>query len=99
MTLTPPNNYAIGAAVTLTFTFLNNSGQVADPGAGNIYVRAPSGTITTTALSAATHPSTGVYTINVVPDAYGFWYYRAVSTSPNSASLDQYFNCEASLLV
>ena len=99
MTLTPPNNYAIGATVTLTFTFLNSAGQVADPGSGNIYVRAPSDTITTTPLSSATHVSAGVYSLNVVPDAYGFWYYRAVGSTPSSASLDQYFNCEASLLV
>jgi len=99
MTLTPPNTYAIGAGVTLTFSFYNSSGALADPASGNIYVRSPSGTITTTALSAATHPSTGVYTINVSPDAYGFWYYRATSTSPSSASLDAYFNVEPTLLV
>ena len=99
MTLTPPNNYAIGATVTLTFTFLNSAGTVADPGSGNIYVRAPSRTITTTALTAATHVSTGVYSIAVVPDAYGFWYYRATGASPTSASLDQYFNAEPTVLV
>ncbi len=99
MTLTPPNSYAIGATVTLTFTFLNSAGAVFDPGDGNFYVREPDGTIDTTPLASATRVSTGIYTINVVPDAYGFWYYRAVGTSPNSASLDQYFNVESTQLV
>lgn len=97
MTLTPPNNYAIGASVTLTFTYLDSAGNHQDPGGGTIYVRHPNNTIDSTPLSNATHVSTGVYTLAVVPDAYGFWYYRAIGTSPNSASLDQYFNVEESI--
>ena len=99
MPLTPPNNYAIGSSVTLTFTYLNADGDPADPGSGNIYVRHPNGTIDNTPLTSATNPSTGVYTLAVVPDAYGFWYYRATGANPTSASLDQYFNVPDSELV
>ena len=98
MTLTPPNNYAIGASVTLTFNFYNSAGALVDPGSGNIYVKHPNGTLETTPLSSATHVSTGIYSLNVTPDAYGFWYYRATGSSPASASLDQYFNCEPTVL-
>jgi hypothetical protein len=72
--------YDIGTAVTLTATFRNDDGALADPTAVTITVKKPSGTTDVYTGGALTHPSTGVYEVVVTPTESGNWRWKAVGT-------------------
>jgi len=70
--------YAKGAGVVLTFTFEDANGTPTDPSSAYVQVMAPDGTVTEYTLSELTAGATGVYTLEVVLDQTGRWFYRAV---------------------
>lgn len=94
------NIYAVNAGVILRFTFTDADDAPADPVSASFYVRNPvTRAITTYHLSDATEESTGVYTLEVVPDVAGDWYYRGVGTATlKCASLDAFFRVEPTQL-
>ena len=70
--------YITGDAVTLTATFKDSSGALADPTDVTLEVQDPNGTITTYtySLSTITKSSTGIYTRNVSLTDNGTWEYE-----------------------
>jgi len=72
----------IGDVVTVTGTFRNAAGALANPTAVTLRVRAPDGTTT---LVAHTVVSTGIYTADILPNQAGAWYYRWLATGVGAA--------------
>ena len=71
------STYDVGDTRTLTGTFHNAAGALADPTAVTLTVRKPDGTEST---PTATHASTGVYTYALTFDQSGVWRYRFAGT-------------------
>lgn len=85
----------IGQAVTIHLEFRDKTGALANPSAGNLKVRDPAGNITTTALGSLTHPSTGIYELDVTANLVGRWNWYGNSTAGLVAANQGYFVCDA----
>jgi hypothetical protein len=80
------SSYTPGQTVTLSATFLNTAtGAPINPASVELRVLDPSMKETDTLTGSLTHPSTGVYSLNVVAYLIGTWFYRWASTTPYSA--------------
>lgn len=88
------NAYEVGQVVTLTGTFTNAAGVAADPTAITLYIKVPTGAITTLTYAGSdlTKIGTGVYTYNFAIAMSGRHWYRYVGTgavvAASESSLD-----------
>lgn len=69
--------FDIGDRLTLTASFRDADGELADPSEVTLDVLSPDGTVTRIDVDSA---STGVWTGTVDPDTSGRWVYRWVGT-------------------
>ena len=80
------STYVPGQTVVLSATFINTAtGAPLNPATVELRVLDPSMKETDTLTGGLTHPSTGVYSLNVVTYLIGTWSYRWLSTAPYSA--------------
>jgi uncharacterized protein YfaS (alpha-2-macroglobulin family) len=91
------NDYWPGSVVTLTATFRNAAGTLANPTAVTITVRQPGGTTTTPTASST---STGVYTAsyNTTGLAPGVYRWRAAGTGTVVAAAEGEFLVRPSIV-
>lgn len=87
------NNYDIGDIVRLTGTFRTTALALADPTKVTVKYEDPAGAVTTVTSTGVTmvHPSSGVYYVDVTPDATGIWEYRIYSTGTITTSTEDWF--------
>lgn len=95
--MTDINSYYIGNIITLTGTFKNGEGAVADPTVVKVTVENPDGEETTYIYETddeVVNVSTGIYTIDIDIDQSGTWYYRWWSTGLIKAARQNLFEVE-----
>ena len=86
--------YDIGDLVRVVGTLTTQAGALVDPTGLTCKVKAPAGTITTHTYGSTAFPvkdSSGVYHVDVTPDAAGEWYYKFTSTGTGQAMDEGYF--------
>lgn len=89
------NKYHAGDAVRCTVTFRDLAGVVADPTAVVAKYRNGSGAVTTKTYGVdaeVVKSSTGVYYIDITPDAAGTWHYRFSGTGAVIAAEEASFS-------
>jgi hypothetical protein len=90
------NVYQVGDLVRLSATFTNSIGAQTDPTTITCLVklRYVIGAQTTTYTHPATitKDSTGIYHVDITPDAEGIWDYRWVATGTVQAAAESAFN-------
>lgn len=88
------NTWQYGNAITLTGEFENEDGDLTDPPVAKVSVLDPSGTLTTYQFGVdveVTNESTGVYSIDILGNQVGIWYYRWFSDTPDEVSREVHF--------
>ena len=85
------DHYPIGQGVTIHLEARNKTGVLADVTTGNLKVRAPDGSVTTTAWGSLTHVSTGVYELDVLGNQTGRWNWYGNTTAPFNSAHQGYF--------
>lgn len=87
------NTYDIGDVVRLTATFRSTGSALKDPTAVTFTYGDPAGSWTTEIYGGGnvTHPSTGAYRLDIIPDSAGVWIYRVNSTGVVTTASESYF--------
>lgn len=81
----------VGTAFTVTATFTDHNGDVADPGDPTFLVVKPNGEHIIYTTDLLTHVSTGVWRLKIPTDVSGQWYVRAYSTLGIEAVQEGFF--------
>ena len=76
----------IGDAVILQAIFKTSDGTLTNPTTTTLYIRDPSGNVTTVANGSLSTPSTGTKTYTLTLDEAGTWWYRFTGTGAVVAS-------------
>lgn len=91
--LVSANVYDIDTSVTVQSAFSQSTGSAIDPSTVTLYVRDPTGAVTTIAMGSLTHVGTGVWAYNINANVSGTWFYKfqgagnVVVTSPDASFL------------
>lgn len=74
------STYHVGEPYTLESQNRNAAGALADPTSVNFYYKKPDGSTAVAASGDIQHPSTGIYTLSLIFDQPGVWYFGVVAT-------------------
>jgi hypothetical protein len=88
------NTYDLGDVVRLIATFTDTGGTLADPTTVTFTYGSPLDSWTTEVSgisTGVTNPSTGVYTIDLLPGLPGVWPYKVNSTGLITTASESYF--------
>lgn len=93
-------SYEIGDKVRLTGTFTTVNGDPVDPDTVVLEVRYPDGSVDAYTGGDLAHPSTGVFTYDVLIQESGPWVYNFTgSGNLNVSTGDRYFSVDQSAVV
>ena len=83
--------YQIGTRVRVNASFRDDSDVLTDPTTVVAKYREPDGTEVTVDSGDILHPSTGIYSFDIDPDAAGTWDYRFEGTGALKAASESGF--------
>jgi len=95
------NLHDIGDLVRIVGTLTTQAGALVDPTGLTCKVLSPAGTTATHVYGVNPFPvrdSSGVYHVDVTPDAAGEWYYKFTSTGTGQAMDEGYFVVRAGVV-
>lgn len=77
--------------VTVTGTFRNTAGTLANPTTTSLRIKKPDGTVTVVNQASLTNSSAGIWTYDITIDAAGIWRYRFDGTGAVAAAEEDFF--------
>lgn len=93
-------SYSIKSTVTLSVTFTDSVTELPiDPTTVLLRIYQPDGTETTYSTVNFTHPSTGLYQKNIVPDLTGIWRYRWQGIGTANVTFEKLFEVRPSVFI
>lgn len=93
-------SYTIKSAILLAATFTDSVTELPiDPTTVILRVFQPDGQKLTYTTASFTHPSTGLYQKQIIPDLTGIWWYRWQGIGAADATFEQSFEVRPSIFI